>query len=63
MTDSTDRPSSRGKRAESDSGPLGLPLFNAKIWSIGFLVFAIVLAIVFAETMPAFFQAAYNIGH
>lgn len=38
----------------------GLPLLRARTWAIGFLLFAIILAIVFSQTMPDFFQAAYH---
>ncbi|WP_019122500.1 hypothetical protein [Brevibacillus massiliensis] len=37
-----------------------LPLFNAKKWAIGFLIFGILLAILFGATMPEFFKAAYE---
>ena len=42
--------------------PRGLPLLRARTWAIAFLVFAIVLAVVLAETMPSFFRAAYHLG-
>lgn len=46
---------------EVEESPTGtLPLYKAKHWAIGFLLFAIVLAVVFGQTMPAFFKAAYN---
>ncbi|KID30391.1 hypothetical protein HQ32_02645 [Prauserella sp. Am3] len=37
-----------------------LPLLRARTWSVGFLALAIVLAFVFAQTMPEFFQAAHS---
>jgi hypothetical protein len=40
----------------------GLPLLRARTWAIAFLLFAIVLAAVLAETMPAFFHAAYHLS-
>jgi hypothetical protein len=40
--------------------PRELPLLKARTWAIWFLVFAIILAAVFAATMPAFFRAAYH---
>jgi hypothetical protein len=42
--------------------PRGLPLLRARTWAIAFLLFAIVLAAVLAETMPSFFRAAYHLG-
>jgi hypothetical protein len=42
--------------------PRGLPLLRARTWAIAFLLFAVVLAIVLAQTMPAFFRAAYHLG-
>ena len=38
----------------------GLPLLRARTWAVGFLLFAIILAIVFSQTMPDFFRAAYH---
>lgn len=37
-----------------------LPLLRARTWSIGFLALAIVLAVVFAQTMPELFRAAHS---
>lgn len=42
--------------------PRGLPLLKARTWAIAFLLFAVVLAVVLAQTMPAFFRAAYHLG-
>lgn len=42
---------------EPDKG--SLPLFDAKKWAIGFLIFGILLAILFGATMPEFYKAAY----
>jgi hypothetical protein len=38
----------------------GVPLLRARTWAVGFLLFAIILAIVFSQTMPDFFRAAYH---
>ncbi|HLH59491.1 MAG TPA: hypothetical protein VKV33_10120 [Streptosporangiaceae bacterium] len=46
----------------AEPGPRGLPLLRARNWAIAFLLFAIVLAAVLAQTMPAFFRAAYHLG-
>jgi hypothetical protein len=42
--------------------PPGLPLLRARTWAIAFLLFAVILAAVLAQTMPAFFHAAYHLG-
>jgi hypothetical protein len=44
------------------TGQRGLPLLRARTWAIAFLLFAIVLAVVLAQTMPTFFRAAYHLG-
>jgi hypothetical protein len=36
----------------------GLPLLNARTWSLGFLVIAVVLAVIYGLTMPGFFEDA-----
>jgi hypothetical protein len=48
--------------AAATTEPRGLPLLRAKTWAIAFLLFAVVLAVVLAQTMPAFFRAAYHLG-
>jgi len=40
------------------AGQRGLPLPGARTWAVAFLLFAAVLA----QTMPAFFRAAYHLG-
>lgn len=51
-----------GQAASARTEPQGLPLLKARTWAIAFLLFAIILAIVIAQTMPAFFRAAYHLG-
>ncbi|MGH3628891.1 MAG: hypothetical protein ACRDRL_15830 [Sciscionella sp.] len=42
--------------------PAALPLLRAGRWAMGFLLIAIALAVVFSQTMPDFFRAAYQLG-
>ena len=42
------------------TAPRPLPQLNPKIWALAFLVFAVILTIVFAATMPHFFHDAYK---
>jgi hypothetical protein len=51
-----------GRAAAVTTEPRGLPLLKARTWAIAFLLFAVVLAVVLAQTMPAFFRAAYHLG-
>jgi hypothetical protein len=48
--------------ATAATEPRGLALLRARTWAIAFLLFAVVLAVVLAQTMPAFFRAAYHLG-
>jgi hypothetical protein len=51
-----------GQAAAATTEPRGLPLLRARTWAIAFLLFAVALTIVLAQTMPAFFRAAYHLG-
>jgi hypothetical protein len=51
-----------GQAAATTTESRGLPLLRARTWAIAFLLFAVVLAVVLAQTMPAFFRAAYHLG-
>lgn len=44
-----------------DDGDKGskLPLLNARTWAIGFLIFAIALAVLFSQTMVDFMRHAH----
>ena len=50
------------RAASATTEPRGLPLLKARTWAIAFLLFAILLAAILAQTMPAFFRAAYHLG-
>lgn len=62
MRHSTGATPDSGQAAAATTEPRGLPLLKARTWAIAFLLFAVVLAVVLAQTMPAFFRAAYHLG-